>query len=818
MLNRLLLVCLIASLLLLPGTPRPTAAPAGAPADTVLTLPGLDQPVRIVTDRFGVPHIRAASVGDLYFAWGFVSARDRLWQMLAMRQAVRGQMWRWGGNRHLEADGGAQLLEMDALARRIWERARRDPAAVVPIERYSAGVNAWLALCRRGTVPWPVEIERLRARPDDWAPADVAGTLLAMGSLLDLDFPQLAERDTIATRGSAWLERRHRFESLWPYETIPDSAARRLYGARPPATGSSAALEPPPVALPAGLLAMARRTLGAGRPAATPDLDARASNVFAVGARRSASGSPLFANDPHLPLTTPGTLHLVHLTVPGLVDAAGACAPGLPAIVSGRNARCAWGITALSATVADVYADSLSRDGKRVRWQGGWAKVREAPYQMRFRVLGVPLPVWLAGQVRRYTPHGPVIAIDRKRGVALSVRWSGATDEVDLGALLGIERAASAAEVCAAFRALVTPTLNVVAADCDGQVRYQTVGRLPWRGFPPPLGVLPGDGRWEWRGTIPPGEMPAWDAPPGGTIVNANNAPVAARFDDRLAGYDWPQDRALRIAERLDGTHSLTLADLRSVQNDVVSRLARRTVPLLLSGADSLPDSLDARMRAAVDTLRRWDFSARRSRVAPTLWRGWYGAYLRRSKLEGLPGLAWSALQSRAPEALNDPATGRPERPAVAAVAALRLGLAELEKVLGPDLARWRYGLAHQAHFRHDLGRDLGVTAWEPPPTPVDGDAGTPSVAGSRLPWNRWVTHGPVLRHLVDLAVPESSFVVLPPGNSGNPRSPHSRDMLTRWAQHGDVPLYLSWERIEAAKESELTLRPAARPPRQPSQ
>jgi acyl-homoserine lactone acylase PvdQ len=119
----------------------------------------------------------------------------------------------------------------------------------------------------------------------------------------------------------------------------------------------------------------------------------------------------------------------------------------LPAIVSGRNARCAWGITALSAVVADLYADSLSRDGKQVRWRGGWARVREAPYEMSFRVLGVPLPVWLAGQVRRYTPHGPIIARDRKRGVALSVRWSGATDEVDLGALLGIERSRSAADV-----------------------------------------------------------------------------------------------------------------------------------------------------------------------------------------------------------------------------------------------------------------------------------------------------------------------------------------------------------------------------------
>jgi penicillin amidase len=399
--------------------------------------------------------------------------------------------------------------------------------------------------------------------------------------------------------------------------------------------------------------------------------------------------------------------------------------------------------------------------------------------------------------------------MDHKRGVALGLRWAGATDEVDLAALLSLERSTSAAQVCAAFRALVTPTLNVVAADRDGHVRYQAVGRVPLRGFPLPIGALPGDGRWEWRGTIPPGEMPAWEAPPDGYVVNANNAPVAARWFAGLAGYDCPQDRARRIAERLEGARGMTLADLGSVQNDVLSRSARRTVPLLLACADSLPDSLDARMRAAVDTLRRWDFSARRARVAPTLWRGWYGAYLRRSKLEGLPGLAWSALQGRAPEALVDPISGGPERPALAAVAALRLGLAELEKSLGPDLARWRYGLAHQARFRHDLGRDLGVAGWEPPPVPVDGDAGTPSVGGSRLPWSRWVTHGPVLRHLVDLAIPESSFVVLPPGNSGDSRSRHSRDLLVRWVQHGYVPLYLSWERAEAAKESVLRLVPA---------
>ena len=802
---------LLLLLLVTLGSPSPAGAPSRPGPDTTLTLPGLERPVQVLTDRWGIPHIRAQSLPDLYLAWGFVSARDRLWQMLATRQAVRGQLWRWGGNRHLQADGGAQLFELDELAGRIWQRARRDPEAAVPLERYSAGVNAWLALCRRGERAWPAEVERLRLQPDDWAPRDVVGTLLAMGTLLDLSyFPQLDEREQIARHGAAWLEQRHRFDDSWLYDTIPDSAARRLYGGRAGAPASALRRDPPEQVVGARLLAEARRALTT-RPPADRDLDLGASNIFAVGARRSASGSPLFANDIHLALVTPGELHVVHLGVPGVMDVAGACIPGVPTVVSGRNERCAWGVTSLNGIVADVYADSLSRDGRRVRWQGGWSPVRERPFDLGYRVLGVPVPVSLLGRTRRYTPHGPVIALDRKAGVALSVRWAGATDSVDLASLLRVGRAASAAEVCAGFRALATPTLNAVAADHEGHVRYQVAGRVPMRGFAPPRGPLPGDGRWEWKGFIPPERLPAWEAPADGFVVNANNRPVGPPYFEPLVDFVFPQDRALRISERLAGDRSVTLADLASVQNDVLSRIARRTVPLLLACADSLPDSLDARMRAAVDTLRRWDFVARRSRVAPTLWRGWYGTFLRRSRLEGLPGLAYAALQGRAPEALVDPVRGGPERPAVATVAALRMGLAEIEKLLGPDLSRWRYGRAHQARFRHDLGRDLRVTGWEPAPVPVDGDAGTPAVGSSRLPWNPWVTHGPVVRLLADLAVPDSSLVVLPAGNSGDLRSPHARDHLDRWARHGYVPLYLSWERAAAARESEITLAPASR-------
>src|SRR5206468_12042785 len=159
------------------------------------------------------------------------------------------------------------------------------------------------------------------------------------------------------------------------------------------------------------------------------------------------------ANDVHLSLTAPGPFYAVHLSVPDTVEAAGGCVPGLPIIVSGRNRSAAWGITSLGADVIDVYADTLSADGRSVRWRGAWTRLREGDYTMRFHLLGIPLPTF--GQRRRYTPHGPVLVYDRKRRVALAMRWTMLDAEPSLRRLIGLERSRDAAELAARVRTIV---------------------------------------------------------------------------------------------------------------------------------------------------------------------------------------------------------------------------------------------------------------------------------------------------------------------------------------------------------------------------
>ena len=808
-----------------PSAPAATSAgPIGPDRDTTLVIPGLTQPVELITDRSGIPHLHARTYDDLYLAWGFVTARDRLWELAYTRRQARGDLWQWQGNRVLRSDGGAQLFEIATRADAIWRRDKRDPAVKRTLERFADGVNAYIALCRSGARPWPIELRRLGKTPEDWRPQDSYLLLLAQGFVLDFELPELVEDDSIRAHGAEWVAARQRFENDWMVTSIPDSAARRMYGGgggttsaiAPPTPGALADLATtrdartgdmrrPASELKTSSLAAARATVGPWLDADRQDPEARASDVFAVGPRRAERGRPLFANDPHLGLASPSALYVIHVVCDqGAVNAVGATLPGLPAIVSGRNRRAAWGITALSGDCIDVYADSLSADGKQVRWPGGSAPIREADYTMRYRALGV-LDVPPFGQTRRYTPHGPVIVYDRKRGLALSVKWAGHDQDISMSRLLGVERSSSAAELTARYRTLVTPTLNVVAADVDGHVRYQTVGAMPRRGFAPLLGLTPGDGRHEWLGQIAADSMPAWDVPADGFVVNGNNLPVGRAYPEPLPRFGWRHDRAHRMNQRLAGDARVTMADMASVQNDVVSFGAATYTPLMLGHTDSTRGTLSPAARAALDTLSAWRFETRRWQHAPTLYRAWFNVFMRRSGLEGMPGLAAAALDGRAPEALRDPRSGEVEPAAHALAAALDSALAQLTVRLGADPVSWTWGRAHRARFAHGLARTWSDL--EPPTIAEDGDNSTPSVGASRLPWDVRVNHGPVWRHVVDLADSTRSWGVLPPGNAGE--GPHAHDLMQRWANHGYVPLDLDWDRVRAARESAWTLSPA---------
>jgi penicillin amidase len=221
------------------AAPAILAGPAGEAAGErsgPVTIPGLHAPVRLVTDHFGVPHLRAQNLGDLYRAWGYVTARDRLWQLEYSRRAGRGELWRWFGNATLRGDGGAQLFRFRERAAAIWARDRARPAVAFALERYAAGINAFIARCRSGERHGRRSSRCSHHQPEDWKPRTACCSAGARRDARPRS-AELEEGRDVASHGER-VDRARGAASRTGGSTTPSRTAQRAGGARrarPPA-------------------------------------------------------------------------------------------------------------------------------------------------------------------------------------------------------------------------------------------------------------------------------------------------------------------------------------------------------------------------------------------------------------------------------------------------------------------------------------------------------------------------------------------------------------------------------------------------------
>jgi penicillin amidase len=390
---------------------RDAGAPAVAPVAGTLELDGLSAPVRVVRDKWGVPHIYAASQDDLFFAQGFVQAGDRLFQMDLWRRAAQGR---------LAEVLGANFVSRDAMTRRVQYRGSIDdewasygPDTQAIATAFVRGVNAWVAVAREHP---PEEFALAGWLPEAWRAEDL-----------------LNRTDAFLASGDAAADV---FRARLATAVGPARAAALLGDAGPAAA-------PPEIDLATVTFQIgdALRQIGTV-PFFTALQRQGGSNAWAVTAARSASGGPLLAADPHRLLANPGLRYLVHLTAPGW-NVAGATAPWLPGVAIGHNDRVAWGMTALEADTADIYVERVNPENShQVEIDGRWQNTTV-----------VPGSIWVKGREkpiafeREYTAHGVIIGNDRERHLAFALRWSGNEPggAAELAAL-ALNRARSAAE------------------------------------------------------------------------------------------------------------------------------------------------------------------------------------------------------------------------------------------------------------------------------------------------------------------------------------------------------------------------------------
>jgi penicillin amidase len=754
-------------------------------------LRSLTGPVDVWRDREGIPHARAGSLHDAFFAQGFVHAQDRLWHMEYDRRRASGRWAELVGEAAVPQDVLARRLGLDRSARIDYEGAAAETR--VMLEAYAAGVNAFL----HATQVWPIEFQLLGTRPEPWAPWDS----LAVFKIRHVEM-------------GPWQMK------LWRARLVRHLGPK-LASYLSPGTSPGPMLILPPGTEYRGPALGALETLSRNDPAlASLPGWVGGSNSWVLAGARTASGRPLVAGDPHRALDTPNCYYQNHLACPDF-DAIGLSFPGVPGLSHfGHNRHVAWCVTHAMADYQDVFVERFDpTDPTRYEFRGEWrhAEVRRETIQVRGgRAVDVAITV---------THHGPVVLGEPASGHAVALRYT-ATAELNptFDAFVPMLRAASAGDLEAAMRPWVDPGNNLVFADVHGTIGYRTRGRVPVRAQTNAWLPVPGwDGAHEWTGAIPFESMPALRDPAAGWIVTANSRIVDDDYPHYL-GLDYAPDfRTRRLAARVQDLHGATVADMAALHADRASIPARSLVELA-----GRIEPLDAGSRSALAMLRRWDGCMDPDSTAATVYAA-FRARLVRDVLGPLLGpLAEDAFAPALSAAVVHVARLRGrlvewirenDRTLLAAgddwgsamARALAGAVATLRETLGPDPASWAWGRLHVARPRHPLSAAFPAMAelLDPPAFPAGGDGDTVQAADFVPAAGFELTLTSVARYVFDLGDWERSAWIVPLGASGHPGSPHYADQSADWAAVRLRPMRYDWARVAAESDSHQRLEPA---------
>lgn len=786
-------------------------------------IAGLERAVTVIRDRWGVPHVYAETMRDLFFAQGFVHAQDRLWQMELRRRLSAGTLAEVFGPSALGRDVFARTLGFERGLEREWASYDAETQAI--FEAYAAGVNAFVGdhLDRL-----PLEFQLAGFEPPPWRPLDLltravaynqggiwprkvlrARLVAALGTErarelmpTDPDVPL----EVPAGVDYGWLDRGAVADHLASLGYPEDDELRRR-----------------------GLdLAPGTRWIAPPEPVAG---DAVGSNNWAVDGFKAAGGKPLLASDPHLGIAHPSHWYEMHLVGPGGgrgdFDVTGCSTPGQPGIVIGRNARIAWGLTNASADIQDVYVEEIDpADPSRYRTPDGWrrAEVVEETFRVRGAAEPERRPICI-------TRHGPLVHRSADGRFALALRWTAHEPGSVFTQMLDVNRARNWGEFTAALRTWSAPPMNFLYADVDGHIGHVAAGWYPRRRRG--NGLLPVPGwvdDYEWDGYAPFEHCPQAFDPAEHFLATANQRTTGAS-SPHVVSHDWDAGfRAARIKSRLHEQRRWTVEDMAALQSDVVSLPARAIVPRVLA-AIAAEQSGDADLRLAAELLRAWDGTLAAGSAAAALYEAvlhrWF-ANAFRPRLGDELFASWvdqsSAVLLASMRLLDEPdefwlapslagVTGAEAMRDALLRRCVRQAVAELRKRLGDDPATWRWGRLHTVYFGHGAARTPELRRlFDVGPFEMPGDGFTPNNTGQNFRFSHRQVAVASYRQVVDLGDPDRSLSIHTIGQSGQPEHPHYADFAPLWARGAHHPMLFTRAAIEREAEATLRLVPTAGP------
>ncbi len=769
--------------------------------DGHLRVQGLSAAVTVTRDGHGVPTIQAATPEDLFFAQGYVTAQDRLWQMDVMRRFGSGELSEILGKGTLKIDREQRILGLRAAARKSLQMASARDLSYH--EAYARGVNAYID---SHTHSLPIEFYILRYRPKPWQTED--SLVIANSMVKDLNYYSFG--DTLA---------REKILAKVGPELTADLYVNRSWHDRPPTVMKEDVTQPDNASDsddeddddgPDN--SVTQRNGGAAIWTQHAPEAVNGSNDWVVSGAHTVTGKPLLSDDMHLGHQMPNLWYEAHLKA-GSLDVAGVTLPGMPSVIVGHNQRIAWGFTNVGPTVTDGFIENFNAQGAYQTPQG-WQQPEHRSEVIHIK--GEP-DVTLNVTITRHGPIMTELVPGETRQIAL--RWT-LYDGLHMP-FFDVNAAQNWEDFRKAFSQLDAPGQNVVYADVDGNIGYQATGKVPIR--PAGDGSLPvsgADDAHEWIGYVPFEKLPSIYNPPSGVIGTANGRITPDDYPYAISA-EWEAPwRTERIYHVLESGRKFAPSDMLALENDVHSENDLFAAERFVYAVDHEAKP-SARAKQAADLMRNWDGRMEASSAAPTIAVR-SARELTRLLLEPRLGAAPSdeALQqstlswkSYAWEMrsvwlqnviLHQPKRWLPEKyPNYDELLTAAVESAVNNPEAPVELASWHWGKVNALDIEHPvLGKIPLVGRWTAPGVHEQSGSGYTVKAVTRH-------HGPSERFTANLADLDQSTLNTVTGQGGNFLSPYYMDQWQAWYQGSTFVLPFSSAAVEGSRAHRLVLESA---------
>ncbi len=785
-----------------------------AQAQTVETVNAVElkQPVEIIKDKWGVSHIYAQNQADLFFAQGYNAARDRLFQFEIWRRKATGTLSQIMGEKALAHDKGARLLRFrgDLNA----EMAHYHADGVEIINSFVAGVNAYIKQTVANPDLLPFEFKLLGITPGLWSPEIVISRHNALTGGVSNEIMLSKTITALGADKTRKILPFYRDAYLKALDDIDLSKITDQIMASYIASRSMPQFDETDLKTPKMANVLNK---------ALPSFDEKfwndpleginniGSNNWVISGTKTKSGKPIMANDPHRTIQSPSLRYMVHLNAPAngntkAWDVIGAGEPVLPGISIGHNQYGAWGLTIFAIDQEDLYVYQTNPENpNQYRYNGQWKDMTIEQDTINVRGQGAH------SVTLKYSVHGPVIFEDPENNLAygLKAAW------LDLGATpylasLRMDQATTWEEFRQACSFSGLPGENMVWADKNGTIGWQSVGLSPVRfGWDGSLPII-GDGTYEWNGYVPIKSMPHLSNPESGWYGTANNHNVPDGYPNIFSNFYSDPARIERLQEVMKDVKNHTIKDSMALQYDTKSINGEKITPFIK--ALKVPRKL----KKARNLLSNWDHRLDRDSAAAALFDKWELAMLLRVNKLMIPSSLEASLPNISRQKMTEWITEAPEfvfgkKPKKVRnrmmVESLEEAVQTLSADFGDDMKNWAYGKIHFAQIIHPLNHliDDQMRA-KVNIAPLGRGGGSNTLNANH--GNAQQRSGASFRMIVDTADWDLTMGTNSPGQSGNPDSIHYADLFENWNKGDYFPLYYSKDKIINSAGSITHLQP----------